>query len=179
MSGDGLFLKDLERNLTLWHDENLFAGFGALMFWSRDSQTVAFTNLFESPERRVVVLISRDGVAKPIMGPSSPIPGLYLEDLRWSPDGRYLAILVWDGDNVGDSVYLYDFERNRYVSRCPIAKSTDATPQLLWSPNNKYLAYVARDYPLIIMDVQSGEIIQLANEGRAVGWSDKFPVEWP
>lgn len=179
MDRDGLFLRDLETGIDIWHDEDLYAGHGALMFWSRDSQTVAYSNLLEPSEYRVVVLISRNGKAKPIMGLSATMPGLYLEDLRWSPDGRYIAILAWEGNEIGDLVYLYDFKKEKFISRCPIGKSTDTTPQLLWSPNNEYLSYVALDYPLTIMDIKTGEIIQLADEGRAAGWSDVFPVIWP
>lgn len=64
---EGLALRNLEKDIDIWHDKDLFAGFGALMFWSPDSNTVAFANLFESPEYRTVVLISHDGMAKPIM----------------------------------------------------------------------------------------------------------------
>jgi len=177
MDGGGLFLKDLEQGVDIWHDKDLFAGFGALMFWSPDSETVAYANLFDLPNNRTVVLISRNGIAKTIMGSSLSLSGLYVMDLRWSPDGHYLALLVAEDQQL--SVFIYDFAAEKYISQCPIAKYTDRSPKLIWSPDNKYLAYVALDYPLIIMDIQSGEIVQLADDARAVGWSDKFPAVWP
>jgi WD40 repeat protein len=178
VSGDGLFLRDLEKGVDIWHDNNLFAWFGALMFWSPDSQTVAYANLFASPEERTVVLISRDGLAQPIMGNTLPLSELLVDDLRWSPDGQYIALLVWEGETTGESIIIYDFAAQKYISRCPIPRSGDRTPNLIWSPDNKFLAYVGVDYPLIIMNVQSGELFQLVNKARAVGWSDKFPVIW-
>lgn len=178
VSGDGLFLKDLEKGVDIWHDNNLFAWFGALMFWSPDSQTVAYANLFASPEERTVVLISRDGLAQPIMGNTLPLSELLVDDLRWSPDGKYIALLVWEGETAGESIIIYDFAAQKYLSRCPIPRSDDRTPNLIWSPDNRFLAYVGVDYPLIIMNVQSGELIQLVDKARAVGWSDKFPVKW-
>lgn len=98
--------------------------------------------------------------------------------MRWSPDGQYIALLVWAGEDTGESILIYDFVAEKYISRCPIPRSDDTTPNLIWSPDNKYLAYAGLDYPLIIMDVQSGELFQLAENARAVGWSDKFPVVW-
>jgi len=176
---EGITLKDLENRIDIWHDKELHSSvFGPLMFWSPDSETVAFANQFVSPEDRTVVLISRDGMAKPIMGPILSLSGLLVDDLQWSPDRHSLAVLVWEGENKGDSVYIYDFAAEKFVSRCPIANSTDMHPKVIWSPDNKYLAYVALEYPLIIMDVQSGEILQLADKARAVGWSEKFPVIW-
>jgi len=175
---DGLVLRDLEKGIDIWHDKDLFAGFGVLMFWSPDSNTVAYANLFDSPEDRTVVLISRDGMAKSIMGTSLPLSGLLVDDLRWSPDGRYIALLVWEGKDKGESILIYDFVAEKYISRCPIPRSEDTKPNIIWSPDNKYLAYAGLDYPLIIMDVQSGELFQLAENARAVGWSDKFPVLW-
>jgi WD40 repeat protein len=178
LSGEGLFLKDLEKGIDIWHDKDLFAGFGALMFWSPDSKTVAYANLFDSPEDRTVVLISRDGVAKTIMGNTVSLSELLVLNLQWSPDGRYLALLLWKGEGEELSVFIYDFEAEKYISQCPIAKYTSRGPDLFWSPDNKYLAYGAFDYPLVIMNVQSGEIIRLTEKANAVGWSDEFPVIW-
>lgn len=178
MSGDGLFLRDLEKGVTIWHDYDLFAGFGALMFWSSDSQTVAYANLYAFSEDRSVVLISRDGFVQPIMGDTLPLSGLLIDNLQWSPDGQYIALLVWEGEAKGESVIVYDFVAQKFLSRCPIPRSNDRHPRLIWSPDNKYLAYVGVDYPLILMNVQSGELIQLVDKARAVGWSDEFPVEW-
>jgi WD40 repeat protein len=178
VNGDGLFLRDLEKGVDIWQDNNLFAWFGALMFWSPDSQTVAYANLFASPEDRTVVLISRDGTAQPIMGHTLPLSELLVEDLQWSPDGKYIAILVWEGEATGESVIIYDSITQKYLSRCPIPRSDDRRPHIIWSPDNKYLAYVGVDYPLIIMNIQSGELFELVDKARAVGWSDKFPVIW-
>jgi WD40 repeat protein len=178
MSGDGLVLRDLEQGIDIWHEADLFAGFGALMFWSPDSQTVAYANLFASPEDRTVVLISRNGTVKPITASLAPLSGLLVDDLRWSPDGRYIALLMWEGEETGESILIYDFFAEKYISRCPIPRSDDRRPHIIWSPDNKYLAYVGLDYPLLIMDVQSGELIRLVDNARAVGWSNEFPVEW-
>lgn len=176
--GDGLSLIDLEKGSTIWHDKDLFAVFSALMFWSPNSETVAYANRFESPESRTIVLISRDGATNPIMGPTASVSGLQIIDLRWSPDGHYLALLAWNGEEVGASVFIYDSKPQKYISQCPIGKSTDMGQKLIWSPDNKYISYVGGEYPLTIMNVQSGEIIRLAENANAVGWSDKFPVIW-
>lgn len=171
-------LKNLENGSDIWHDKELHSGvFGPLMFWSPDSETVAYANMFVSPEERTVVLISRDGIAKPIMGPTLSLSELAVTDVRWSPDGQYLALLTVKDEEL--SVFIYDVEAEKYISQCPVAKYTDVMPKLIWSPDNRYLAYAGLDYPLVIMDVQSGETIKLAEEARAVGWSDKFPVIWP
>jgi WD40 repeat protein len=178
LSGDGLFLKDLEKGIDIWHDQDLFAPFGALMFWSPDSETVAYANLFDSPEDRTVVLISRDGAVKEIMGPNALLSELLVLNLRWSPDGHYLALLAWKGEGEELSVYIYDYETGKYLSECPIAKYTSRGPDIIWSPDNQFIAYSSVEYPLIIMNVQSGEIIQLAEKANALGWSDRFPIIW-
>jgi WD40 repeat protein len=112
------------------------------------------------------------------MGHTLPLSELLVEDLQWSPDGKYIAILVWEGEATGESVIIYDSITQKYLSRCPIPRSDDRRPHIIWSPDNKYLAYVGVDYPVIIMNVQSGELFQLVDKARAVGWSDKFPVIW-
>jgi Tol biopolymer transport system component len=178
MDVNGLTLRDLEKDIDIRHEKDLFAGFGALMFWSSDSKTVAYANLFESPKDRTVVLISRDGKEKTIMGPKLSLSGLLVENVQWSPDGNSLAMLVWEGEDKGDWVYIFDVAAEKFVSRCPIGKGNGRLPNIIWSPDNKYLAYASVDYPLIIMNVQSGEIVQLAEKANAVGWSDKFPVIW-
>jgi WD40 repeat protein len=111
------------------------------MFWSPDSETVAYANLFDSPEDRTIVLISRDGVAKEIMGPNASLSELLVLNLSWSPDGQYLALLAWKGEGEELSVHIYDFETGQYLSECPIAKYTSRGPNSFWSPDNKYLAY--------------------------------------
>lgn len=175
----GVVLKNLEDGREIWHDKALnSAVVGPLIFWSPDSETAAYANvLFVSPEERTVVLISRDGIAKPIMGPTLSLSELSVTDVRWSPDGHYLALLTVKDEEL--SVFIYDVEAEKYISQCPIAKYTDLMPKLIWSPDNRYLAYAGLDYPLIIMDVKSGETIKLADDAQAVGWSDKFPVTWP
>jgi hypothetical protein len=174
-----IVLKNLENGNDIWRDRELHTSvFGPLMFWSPDSETVVFANQFVSPEDRAVILISRDGGIKSIIGPSLSLSELLVEDVQWSPDGHSLAVLAWEGEGKGDAVYIYDVAAERFISRCPIANSMDMHAKIIWSPDNKYLAYSALEYPLTIMEVQSGEIFQLADNARAVGWSEKFPVIW-
>ena len=116
--------------------------------------------------------------------------GFSAKGLSWSPEGRYLAFDVSLVKQVGlgarESIYIYDTLVNEFIMRCPIYGETFYSPSssLIWSPDSRYIAYSTSYYtgeranqprPLVIIDVHTGSVFQLADFGLVVGWVDSFP----
>jgi hypothetical protein len=92
-----------------------------------------------------------------------------------------LALTV-DYDERIDELFIYDTGTWQFVYSCPIASYKPSPPRLLWSPDGAYIAlytFSSSLSPLLILEVKTGEIIELVQDAIAVGWSDSFPVEWP
>lgn len=174
--GNGLSLWDYERKIQIWHDETQTTPSRALIFWSPDSSTVAYANLVDPTEDQLL-LITREGKPGFILNRTFPVPGIKIRSISWSPDSHYLALAGLDGDNL--NILIYDVSLEKYISQCPVAIINDTWPSLIWSPESSHIAISQINSPIQILDVFSGDILELIQHGRVVGWSDKFPVVWP
>jgi WD40 repeat protein len=106
-----------------------------------------------------------------------PRPDLKILNISWSPDSKYLALAVRDSDEL--SVLFYDISSGKYISQCPVAKVNDMWPPLIWSPDSSHIAISQIDSPILILDIFSGDVLELVQHGRVLGWSNKFPVSLP
>jgi hypothetical protein len=50
---------------------------------------------------------------------------------------------------------------------------------MIWSPDSRYLAFGKAGLGLRLLEVSTGEVIELLPDAIPVGWSATFPVEWP
>ena len=172
--GNGIILRDLTTKNELWFDPMFAYDYGILIRWSPDSSVVAVANRLTSR----LLLISRDGDVREEIANSSFLgSGFNVEYLAWSPDGRYLALI--DDYEIVNDVYIYDTVNDQYIYRCPLTELSDYFIRLIWSPDGAWIALTALDSPLQVLNVQTGEVIQLLDDAIAVGWSDKFPTVWP
>ena len=185
-----IVLRDLENDRVIWSDRiwsdrNFNSPQQTFISWAPDSSTVAVGNWGDSPEDRHVFLVSRDGEAREIVDSLYPTPEFVVEGLSWSPDGRYLVIK--NGIAVINSLYLFDTVTNQYLYSCPLVSYPNGYPRWVWSPDARYLAissFPSSDqFPLQIMDVQTGQVIELLPDGNVEvylkDWLDTFPLEWP
>lgn len=203
-------LQDVVQQQILWSQdadlETLFAwekNWTGSAAWSPDSNYVAFT-IVESrqednrPSGDGVYVLDREGVTGKIITDFYARYGLHFRAgaLSWSPDGRYLAMAVSaasaDSDDPSgseDQFYLYDLKNDKLMDLCwfrgSSAGSQSTTMGLVWSPDSRYLVYVAtpavsedgHDMPpaLILVDIYKGEVIELVeNAVELGGWSAHF-----
>jgi hypothetical protein len=176
-SGDqyaGIVLQDLSRGVQVWTDPDFTFRVSSVIRWSLDSSWVAITDIELVPQIQPIFLVSRDGLVKKITDSTFPVSGPI--DMQWSPDSQYLAlVLPYRG------LYLYNIITDQYFYSCPLVVFDEWLPEVIWSPDSSYIALSieGNKFPLQIWKVKTGEIFDLVENAYAIGWSDKFPVEWP
>jgi WD40 repeat protein len=176
-----LALDDLDKNttLSLWSSSGysfVTASYPGIS-WAPDSSFAAMTYM------PTVRLLSRDGESYKTIADSTSILGNVVAT-AWSPDSRYLAfVTAWNTTPLTSSheLYIYDVVRGKYLYRCPLASYSRLAPDLIWSPDGAHIALAAQlaHQPLQVLNVQTGKVIELVHEARAVGWSAVFPFKWP
>jgi Tol biopolymer transport system component len=96
--------------------------------------------------------------------------------LRWSPNNRYLAFVLWGSIESAQStvIYIYDINSDQYVFECPVYELTEEFVILYWSPDSRYLIYSSLIFsPVILIDTYTGVVIKLADKAIINGWSQK------
>ncbi len=185
---------------TLFTWEKNWTGSAA---WSPDSAWVAFTAIESRKEDNQpsgvgVYLLDREGVTGKIITDFDSQYGRRFTTgaLIWSPDGRYLAMSVSivssDPDNPyvpENRFYLYDLKNDDLIDLCWFrgidSGYNSAMRTLVWSPDSRYLAYVASPSvsendqrlprALILVDIYTGEVIELVENAVLLGgWSAHF-----
>jgi len=109
------------------------------------------------------------------------LPGaVYLSsDFAFSPDSRFLAFWACLGRREGCGVYLHDTQNHETALLTPLENGATF---FVWSPDNKYLAFVGAganlQYPssLLVVDVQTGEIL---DEGAFLWPELSLPLDSP
>jgi WD40 repeat protein len=173
----GLHLRDLTLGTNVWSDRSFLNYSAEFIHWSPDSKFVAAANLPLEPKDRRLLLISRDGEVNQIADATYPSPELFIDDISWSPNGHYLAVM--DTHDI-PTLYLFDLESDSYVYRCPLPGINSPVVRSIWSSDNAWIAFSPKTpSPLFILNVQTGEVIKLLEEGAVAGWSDKPSVNWP
>jgi len=173
----GIILRDINQDKGIWSDRTFYNPNGEEIAWSPDSKMVATMNMLVSPENRHLLLISSKGDVKEIVNAIYPQPEFYPYNFSWSPDSRYLAYV--DNNDGKNNLYIYDTQTNGYLYRCPLSGITNA-PRIFWSPDNEWIVFGDElEGNMQILVVPNGQVIDLLKGALPVGWSDKFPVNWP
>lgn len=176
----GIILRDLVQGKDIWSDSDFRNDGGENIEWSPDSKMVAVVNLFYPHEHRLL-LITRDGDVTDLVNAESPQPDTFAGSLSWSSDSRYLAFKTMLNNSNDVNLYLYDSQTKSYVYRCPLPGVLSVQEaNLVWSPDNKWIAF--REDPIgsmRLLNVQSGEVIELLKNAEPAGWSNQFPISWP
>jgi hypothetical protein len=173
----GIILYDLQTNTVILKHVDFEHSHKVSIRWSPDGSYVAVGNHLAAPyqSRSPLILISRDGkIIKEIVNgkPSHGLGGL--QEMAWSRDGRYLAhIHTSHLDSIPYEMIVYDTAAGLSISRCPLFEM-DQIGNLFWSPDNQWIGIQGFDAPLRVMNVGTGEVVELRDEGRIVGWTDQF-----
>jgi hypothetical protein len=78
-------------------------------------------------------------------------------------------------------IFVYDKNSSSFIIRCPIYPESGWTiPELFWSLDNRYIVYsTRRSSPVNVIDLQSGQVVQIIDHGEVTGWSRVFLIEPP
>jgi hypothetical protein len=130
--------------------------------WSPDATRLAFGGGFEPPYSMKVVDVWANTTVT--TGFASGYPG----EIRWSPDGKLLAVSTYDTERTHHETWVVDpltGAGKHLMDGCVI----------VWSPDSRFLAVHGEDIPgIAIVDVASGARMQLtANSTDApLTWTD-------
>jgi dipeptidyl aminopeptidase/acylaminoacyl peptidase len=151
-----VYVKDLHDASSSPHKIAAGAGSGHALAWSRDGK-LAFLATGDSPEQLQVYVADKPGHGKPRK--VSDFKG-FIEDPRWSPDGRSIAVLWIEGltrvpgpteatmpDTGVVSSKVYE-QRVALVDAATGAVHAVTPPEMYayefdWSPDGKQLVYLA------------------------------------
>jgi len=170
LGSDGLVLSDLDRDQIIWTAEDMVTPYGTEISWSPDGAAAAVVNIFYVEQRdRRLFLISRVGAAVDIVHSPYSFSEITPGELKWSPDGRYLAFV---DTSQAAMLYLYDTRVADYVFRCPLPGLVYNVPTLVWSPDGKWIAF--SDQPegnLHLLNTATEEISRVLDNAVPVAWS--------
>jgi WD40 repeat protein len=152
--------------------------------WSYDSSMVAITGsedklapLPDSGQRGVYLLGREGGKFRRITNFLQDFDTFQTYGLRWSHDSRYLAFGVTHslGGDYRQTIYIYDTASNSYIFQCVLSQSDPV--RLRWSPDNQFIAYTNSIVsPLVVINIRTGEIVELAERAIIGDWTDN--LQW-
>ncbi len=97
---------------------------------------------------------------------SSVISSVDAQGLKWSPDGRWIAI--WDAPSAGPKVWIYTADGNSYRSWSVSGNHSDDGTEDLgvkcieWCPKSRYLVIGTYDGKVAVLGTKTVRILQLA-----------------
>jgi len=115
--------------------------------WSPDGRRIAYLGLAASdPDRSAILVANADGTeARAVAGPAAASANAAVGNLRWAPSGRQIAFLRWVRGADGGLAYseLVVAEGQSRDER--VLVHTTYVRALAWSPDGRWLAYVAEN----------------------------------
>jgi WD40 repeat protein len=169
-------LWDVKKRNILWSSALTLGGFSQIR-WTSDSRIVAYSNGMVDPADHKVFTLSSDGKENKLVFDITL--GAVIQDMIWSPDGRYL-VMTGIGISKKNSyeLFLYDRQEQRYRFRCMLfSAETEPLPDLVWSPESTFIAYTTQENVIQLFNIATGEIKNTEINGKVVGWSAQIPVK--
>lgn len=121
--------------------------------WSPDGSKIAFTSgpgLYQEGTRFIYVMDADGSNVTPLISVENDI-----RYMTWSPDGTRIAFVQSDSlDNLG--LYVLNIS----TSGLTHLTSTAANAPIVWSPNNKHIAF-AGNQRLQLLEIDSMKVVQL------------------
>jgi WD40 repeat protein len=167
-----IVLWNLSGKEVIWENNDLISSVSSLeLKWSPDDSMAIIANRYKKiPGIFEFYLMTRNGEINRIIANSNyPTQDFYPIYIEWSPDSRLIAMSNFN------EVYIYDVGKDSYLFVCPF----NSPSNMIWSPNNRYLAMGEGFESLRILDIENGNVIELIPYGIPVGWSATFPTDWP
>jgi hypothetical protein len=188
-SNKGIVLRNLDLKSMKLIDNNkqlIQSGVGPsgpFFEWAPDNTRFVYGLKVSTPEYRKIIMMTRDGeLIKEIFPPQYSnqalifLPGA----LDWSPDSKMIAMTgeIYNTDTkVVETkiLYVYNVAAGDFVYQCPLSYY-DSLPSSFWSPDSRYLVPLAKNpsSPILLYEINTGDVIKLVEQGTVVGWSDKF-----
>lgn len=161
---ESIIFWDIENSREIWRMDGIgWNGYETPISWQLDgSHAATLISVDEDHYPAEIVEVSRDGQAKILTTLSQIYNSYQIIDLKWSPDERYLALILNKDilDPLGSNyLYILDTETG-------IIKNYCITPvyNLTWSPDSNFIAvirfeqsFTMRKLDLIIVDVRTGQ----------------------
>lgn len=174
-----LAIVERENNKTLWELRRFTPGDGTIApVWSPDGQWLAIsaTDYFTVVNREIygpidedathleLFTVSRDGEAiqwLDVKQTDSVGHRVRMNELRWSPNGRYLAFVS------GDNLCLLDMQVQQIYDLC-VSRAEYVT----WSPDSKQMIVKREDAPAVVIDLEKNIAAPLVDDLniRPFGW---------
>lgn len=197
LSGNYYILWDAQSHKDIWRKRGANYSF-LLGGWSPDNNLYAMVILQENDGGAKVIhndifLVNPYGEEKQLTNFALAYPSMsyYIEAVAWSPNGKYLAISLYLDDGIhqvkGPSLVVVDLVNNRITEYCILV--SERAGSLVWSPDSDQLAVTSPvDYEeylqtahkdvrqhmrVILVYIQGGYTIQIANDAASIGWMVK------
>jgi hypothetical protein len=164
-------LWDTVSQKQLWQHPGFVGTEFAGIQWSPDSSKAVYFVGGREEGHHGVYLVSRDGgEIQEIAGVDYLKPEAFPNVVRWSPDGRMLALTQIESEQL-QTTYIYDVESRQYIYQCAFhGNFADYYVAVEWSPDSRSIA-ISSDNDVYILDLRSGIVTALAGAGRVYGWS--------
>ncbi|MEX2159402.1 MAG: hypothetical protein WEB04_08370 [Dehalococcoidia bacterium] len=130
--------------------------------WSPDGTRLAFGGGNEAPYTMTIVDLQSGAPARTAF--EEGYPG----EIKWSPDGRQVAVSTYDAERTRHEVYIVD-------PATGVARHVSSGCVIVWSPDGRFLAqHIDKEPGVGIVDVATGQYGHLTNEryDTPLRWED-------
>jgi dipeptidyl aminopeptidase/acylaminoacyl peptidase len=160
--------------------------------WSPDGQSFAFAPSLLLPIEKwplyEIYKVSKDGQATQLTHLTDYYPWVYIPDLSWSPDQRFIAFWYshWaeNGEPDFNSHYtqylaVLDLSNDRVTDYCVVGEPAAEiglrkNPPPLWSPDSKQLVvqsqYSGSHSQVVLVDIEQGLAFTIGQDLKPEGW---------
>ena len=168
LSGNYYILWDTQSQLDIWKRRGANYSY-LLRGWSLDGNQFAAVLTKEDVRQSDIFLITPDGQETQLTHLTEAYPAMseiYIEDMIWSPDGRYLAFItkVKESDiyNIkGPTLMVVDVVTQQVTDYC-IVVSRYSGGHLVWSPTSQQIVIASPiDYQAYIENAPKGIAVPL------------------
>jgi hypothetical protein len=171
---DGISIIEKKNSTTekLWSDKNAIYSGNFFGQWSPDSSRVVFASQsIKTNNGNEVYLFSKDD--KKLMKFQNSEIGNFYKSVYWSTDSKYFAFLTSEGSDKYN-LFVFDALHYEFVIECPLAAKNSPQPELIWSPDNSWIAISQKNMPIRVLNINDQQGVELNVTGKAIGWSDFF-----
>jgi serine/threonine protein kinase/Tol biopolymer transport system component len=108
--------------------------------WTPDGTRVAFASRRSDLWRLYWAAADGSGEAEPLL-PGAFEPGVHLDPMSWSPDGRLLAVEQWSADTTQRDIWVLSLEGDS----SPFVTTSFNEHEAKFAPDGRWLAYQSND----------------------------------